>query len=69
MDLIERARAKAHYRNYTIALQAYLKHSGNYEEWSAAYAKWIKTIRELQIGRFDREAIHEEVIDELQDVL
>jgi hypothetical protein len=72
MDHIERARAKSHYRNYWIARDAHLNHIDNddvYQQWTVAHAAWVRTMRDLRIGRLDREEIHEEVVAELRDVL
>lgn len=68
MTETQRAEAKEVYRAYMKALDAHLHHMDDNtvsREWSAAYAKWVRTMRDQNLGRFDRESIHEEVVAEL----
>lgn len=68
MNPKDRKAAKDVYRAYVIAREAHMQHLHNdvaYREWSAAYAKWVKTMRDTRMSRFEREDIHNEVTAEL----
>lgn len=72
MEPQDRAAVKEIYRTYLLALDVHV-HNPDSETaeraWSTAYKNWVKVVRKHNIGRFDREAIHEEVLAELATVL